>query len=317
MRIIVYSFLLLTLMISCDENRSESSVSIQESNIDLEKWLNLVCERKALSDQKMIDYEVDSAAIALIKDYYFINPEFKVHEDSLITDNDLHPFLQGIKVDLDHDQQEEVICFVGSIFAHPSVIIYAKQNGKYSKIFQINLWLHNIFPTQKILESNNASYKLFRTGEFHSRGSGYWIYMFYYFKKIGNQIQLVLQSPYRSNEDLNIDWLNASSYLINDTLINEHHLQLSYEYESRASFDLCKELDLNFDFEDRVKAIENKNLVIDLKYDSLIHKFEASDNSIKALIEIENDTLQWKAFSNRTNQQVNQKVRNFIRKKIE
>ncbi len=306
---------ILILLSSCQKQEKTNIKLVPEKQMEfsLNNWLNKVCERGKISDTKRANYEIDSLAIPLIDEYCKFDTSFQSTQKELIENQTKFPYLKGFRYDLDSDNSKEIICLIGNIYSYPTMIIFSEINGKYAKIFEERFWLHNEYPYLKKIENEEGNIKLIRTGGFYYRGSGHWLYAYKYYRKMGERVFEVLESPFRATDQMNADLLNSRTHLINDTLISDKEFQLSYDYETNGSFILCEELKLPFEFEQPLNIAQRKNLKISLIWKEKEQKFLGDDFSkVEALMKIENDTLQWKEFKEFKVKSLKREISNYI-----
>jgi len=319
MKVKLFVVTIIILFFSCKQQEEKKTNSTMEQvEFSLDKWLTKVCERKEQSDLLRIKHSKDTVALPLIENYSQFDTLFKSTQLKILENRESFPILEGIKYDMDSDGKDEIICFIGSVYSLPTMMIFAQKNGNYIKIFEDNFYLHNEYPHLKMIENKEQTLRLITTGGFHHRGSAHWLYANKYYRKIGDEIFEVLESPLRTTEALSIDLLNSSADLVNDTLISDRELRLSYVYETSYSHFLTDKLNTKFEFDNSITLIENKNLKILLDWNEKEMKFLGRDfYKVEALMDIGNDTLQWHSFNKFKNKSVKKEVVDYIEERLD
>lgn len=259
----------------------------------LEETLSAICARKAYADSLQARYEVDTLARALVEDYMVYDSSFAQNIDGYQrnleirhrSQLDWQPIATGIKINLDADEEEEIICFLGSYFSSPHIMVFDYANGGYKKILDEYLWLHNEHPRLKIL--NIGGKNIFRTGKFYYRGSEHWLYAYQCYGMTNGEIRQIAEFPYRANLSLG-NPIMSNCALKSDSITGNNYA-LTYSYSAKVSnqFFRSKQDSIYREFE----IVENDRLLITYTLDTLTGDFLPGNESlVTQLMNFENDT---------------------------
>lgn len=282
--------LLLLFTAGCDVNENGET---EHSIPTLAETLSAICARKAYSDSLQARFEVDTLARVFVEHYMIYDSSFAQNigdfqrelENLYRGPVDWKPIAIGIKLNLDEDEEEEIICFLGSFYSSPHIMVFDNVDDKYTKVLDEYLWLHNEHPRLKIL--NIKGKNIFRTGKFYYRGSGRWLYAYQCYGMTNGGIRQLAEFPYRANFSLGGPIMSTCN-LKSDSIIGNNYA-LTYSYSAKVSnqFFRSKQDSTYREFE----IVEDDPLVVTYALDTLTGDLLPDDGAlVTQLMNFENDT---------------------------